>query len=96
MIVNREVFMLKGTRAGEAWALIRAEMTRLHPHQRVRFYTPNLAPLGAYAWEAEYESLAEFEKARDARYAAVSPEVVKKFFEMVEIIGGTNEIWNLE
>jgi hypothetical protein len=97
MIVNRWVLMLRGPHAEEAFALFKAEMIRLHPGRRMRFYTANLTPYGSYAWEAEYESLAEFEKAREARYAAMAPDFMKQLHAMDAVeAGGVNEIWNLE
>jgi hypothetical protein len=96
MIVNRWTFVLTGAHAEEAWAIFKAEMIKLHPQQRMRFYGSNIAPLCAWAWEAEYESLAEFDKAREARNSAISPESVKKFFELAHMTGGTNEIWDVD
>jgi hypothetical protein len=94
MIVNRREFKVKPGKGKEAIELAKAEAKRVAPNLTVRFYSCTLGPFNTIAWEAEYESLAAYEKANADINARISPEFWKKWYGLVDI-GGESLIWTV-
>jgi hypothetical protein len=99
MLVYRETYIVKRGRMKEAIAMC-VEISKgfAWPHA-ARIYHPYLSPLSILIWEAEVESVAEWEKMRAAFYAhASNPKHAgweKKWNELLES-GGNYEIWEVE
>jgi len=94
MIVNRRTFIAKKGHMDEAIAMMKRIWAEMDPQRRVRFYRSSLGPFDTIVWEAEYDSLTEYDKAM----AAVDPrwmaENLPKWHAVTEV-GGANEIWDV-
>ena len=94
MLVNRRTFIVKPGHLEEAIELLKAEVTRVWPSMPVRYYREHIAPSDTGAFEAEFESLAAYEKAMAEGWPRVSAEYLEKWNQLAEA-GGTNEFWEL-
>ena len=93
MIINRRTLIVKGENMAAAAELLAAELKRINLKARV--FIPILAPLSILAFEAEYESLAEYERFTDEWSASGEAAVfLEKMRELIEI-GDSNEIWKV-
>jgi hypothetical protein len=94
MIVNRRVFIAKKGCLGEAIKALKTEVARVWPSMHLRYYISNTGTFDTFAAEAEYESLAEYERILAEGAPRFSAEFWQKWNETTEV-GGTNEIWDL-
>jgi hypothetical protein len=96
MLVNRRTLVIKFGRMDDTKALAQ-EYVRAKPAgmtRPVRCYVTELGAWNQFALEAEYESLAEYERLVAEWDANLPPEFWKKLNE-VRTPGGGNEIWTL-
>ena len=97
MIVIRYTHIVKPGCGRAAVALLKEH--RDHPatqNRRTRIYTTNLGPAHTVIWEAEYETLAAWEKA--AAEWPSHPLAATFWKQMDELVDsqGSREVWNLE
>jgi hypothetical protein len=96
MIVNRRTMIVKPGCWDGAVASVVAETKRLSfPHPR-RILTVNIGPFDRLVFEAEFESLAEYEKFWAEYFASPEGVAFTEKLNSMLVSGGSNEIWTLE
>ena len=95
MITNRRTFIVKRGRLQEAAALIKAEAERVDIANPQRVYVPEIAPFDVLVYEADYESLAEYEQVWAEWLASPEAAAFLEQWDAITETGGTNEIWTL-
>ncbi len=93
IVVNRRTSIAKSGYLNEAIALLKSVSSNIYTQ---RIYRPRYAPFDTIAFEIEFASVAEMDRAWDEW--AASPEAATFMSRWIEITepGGTNEIWTLE
>ena len=97
MIVNRRTFVIKPGRMADAKALFIPGTLRAKPvgvTRPVRWHEIEFGAWNLWAMEAEFESLAEYERLTAEWLANHSPEFWTKYHEIKDH-GGSKEIWTL-
>jgi hypothetical protein len=95
VIVNRRTFHLKPDRIGDAVALAKKEGEQFPAKHNGRSYLSSVARWHVLAWEAEFESLAEYERVMAEWFARPEAEAALATYRECFTGGGTNEIWEL-
>ena len=96
MIVNRRTVVIKPGRMDDVRALV-PETVRAKPAgvtRPMRWYVIEFGAWNLFAMEAEFESLAEYERLTAEWLANHSPEFWTKYHEIKDH-GGSKEIWTL-
>lgn len=93
MIVNRRTFNLKPDRVEDALALAKATQPAFGHNSR--YYVPLVAAWHVLVWEAEFQSLAEYDGAMAEYWTR--PEAAEELKKWRECFagGGANELWEL-
>ena len=92
MFVNRRTFHPKRGKTDEVLAFCKKAAKGM-PHA-ARVYESDLGTFDIVAVEAEFESLAEYERVWKALAEATTPAEWEQWLSLTEN-GGTNEIWQL-
>jgi hypothetical protein len=95
MLVNRRTFIVKNGCWDEAVAMAVAEVQRVGFPRATRLYVPKIGPFSTLVFEAEFESLAEYEKFWAEYFASPEGVAFNEKLDTVTESGGTNEIWAL-
>ena len=95
MLVERRTYAVKGANRGAMVKVLKEGHKVLDYSPRFRILTPVLAPFDAVVHELEFKDLAEREKFwTDWGTSEKAPAVLEKFWEILEL-GGGSEIWRV-
>jgi hypothetical protein len=94
MLVNRRTFNLRSGAEAEMTALMKEGLKWKPAGVPARYYFTEIGPFDVAAMEAEFESLADYERLV-AEWVGKAPPDYWERWDKVVLEGGTNEIWRL-
>ena len=96
MFVNRRTFITKHGTAEQAIEHLKTEAATMNWPHALRFYTSNLGEFSRIAFEAEFDTLAQYEEFWNEWAARSTTSAFFEHWHELTEIGGSNEIWGIE
>jgi hypothetical protein len=95
MIIQRVTWNVKRDCMEKVIEVTKAEYAAWDKPPKTRGYTPNASQNDTFAFEFEFENLAEYEKFWEAWFERKETAEFNKKINKLTERGGTSEIWNL-
>jgi hypothetical protein len=95
MIVQRITFQVKPDAEEKVVELLKQSRAAGENPDRMRIYTPSIAPLNAVVAEFEFENLGEMDGFWTEWFAAPETATFMEAWNAVMGGGGSNEVWTL-
>jgi hypothetical protein len=95
MVVQRITFQVRPDGEEKVVELLKQARTAGENPDRMRIYTPSIAPLNAIVAEFEFENLAELDEFWTEWFAAPATAAFLEAWNALMGGGGSNEVWTL-
>ena len=95
MIVQRITFKVKPGSEDGVVEMLKAARAAGDNTERMRIYTPRVAPLNVVAFDFEFENLAELDEFWTEWSAAPETAAFLEKWNQLMAGGGSDEVWNL-